>query len=293
MEQGPQFTRKSLSEACAEDLGIEIEHLWEQAQDRTAWRMLVEGLRENLEPTARYVPVSIKKREIEQILLSNASAMEKWETLQFFEEGSTLWPDYGLLHMYCDGSSQRKFNQIVAGAAVAVAQNGYVAFSKKQSLQKADATSIRSELHAFFLALQIGEGKQESFVVHVDSEYVWNFWHKVRVPYQLGKYADWENADLLERISSLARSILKKYKIFVVKVRAHSGNFMNELVDKLANEAAVELVREPVNPSTTACRVINSTAECGHKFRDKASCLHSCCKRHLGVAKDNINISLS
>ena len=168
---------KSLSEACAEDLGMDVAELWELAQDREAWRAVVGNLRERLEPIARYRPVSsYTKTEVNKILLSpQLTELEKCEALQFYEEGKEQWPDHELLHIYCDGSMYRRGNHVGAGAAIVICQSGFLKLTSKEKLSPTYATPIRAELRAFLNALRMGSIKGIPVVIHVDAEHVWNF----------------------------------------------------------------------------------------------------------------------
>ena len=82
-------------------------------------------------------------------------------------------------------------------------------FIEQQELSKQDRTPIRAELRAFLQALTIGHQQEGDFVVHVDSEHVWQFWHRHRISFQLDGYTTLENADLLKKIGDKAQCILE------------------------------------------------------------------------------------
>ena len=104
------------------------------------------------------------------------------------------------------------------------------------------------------------------------------------MPCQLGNYSDFDNSDLLMEIGELAGKILDSQKVFVVKVRAHSGNTMNDLADTLAKAACEQDSTTPETTSNytkTPARQLTDVTERKHTFRNKNTCLHKCCKRHL------------
>ena len=161
-------------------------------------------------------------------------------------------------------------------------------------------TSSRAELCAFSRALSIGQQRSQICVIHVDSEYVWKFWHYWRIAYQLDGYSDLENVDLLRTIGAKAKHILKAHTVLVIKVRAHCGNIRNELVDRLASHASksnISLLTQEtifelpnVNISVVEVASEHKQEECKHKCKNKSTCGHKCCKRHLPVYKDTVSV---
>ena len=290
---------KSLSEATAEDLGIDVAEMFDLAKNREEWKLKVERLRTRLEPTATYKSHSSQscRSEVENIFRSERSASEKWSALQFYEEGPVSWPEKDLRHLYCDGSVRGSKEALCAGISVVLFENERCTFIEQQELSKQDRTPIRAELRAFLQALTIGHQREGDFVVHVDSEHVWQFWHRHRISFQLDGYTTLENADLLKKIGDKAQCIFETANVHVVKVRAHCENARNDLADRVAYKAAEGIVSflliQEIAPPPACENAQNSneavrheSKECAHRCKDKEACGHKCCKRHLRQSKE-------
>ena len=166
---------KSLSEACADDIGIDVLDMQERAQDRISWRNSVQSLYAKLEPTARYnynqISTAKREKDVAKIIGSQMNLLEKWKALQFQEEGAVLWPYGSFIHIYCDGSVRKLNNVSYAGAAAVAVKNGSIGATKVKKLM-GSATSIRAELKAFLLSLSMGQNFNALFVIHVDCLYM-------------------------------------------------------------------------------------------------------------------------
>ncbi len=102
-----------------------------------------------------------------------------------------------------------------------------------------ETTNNRMELTAVIKALESIK-KPLPLTIHTDSEYIYNaFMKKWLYSWEKNSYRNStgnpvKNRDLWEKLSALA----KKHDIMWVKVKAHSDDPLNIMVDRLANEAA-------------------------------------------------------
>ncbi len=121
----------------------------------------------------------------------------------------------------------------------------YMGSKKSGSGSETHTTNNKMELTAVIKALESLK-KHCSVTVHTDSEYVYNAfckgwlkkWEKTGYINSTGNPV--KNRELWEKLSELA----KKHDIQWVKVKAHSDDPLNILVDSLAGEAARGMVPE-------------------------------------------------
>ena len=167
--------RPSPAEACAQDLGIEMEEMFAYDFDREHWRKLLENLQESLEPSVSLVGVKNPKWKTTQARLRKDPDSSK---LQFVEEGEKLFPIRPEeLHVYVDASIPDRSIASRGPAVGCVTLQGSHNESYTCMLSAAETNSPeRAEVHAILVGLShINTSKHVS--IHTDSYYVWDFVH--------------------------------------------------------------------------------------------------------------------
>ena len=132
-------------------------------------------------------------------------------------------------------------------------------------------------------------------IIHTDSSLVWTWFHTQRNELHFAKYDTLVNKRLWILLDQLL--LASPGRTYVIKVRSHNGNDRNEEADVTAGFASSSSIyaRTGVTQSPSLTSVPHQRPpkeslppkQCGHLCKDKTTCLHKCCKRHLPPEREN------
>ena len=235
---GREKSRKlSPAEECICDLGITLEEALVFSHDRVYWQNLVEGLKNQLEPTPSLVEVTSPRWKT---MLNRAIRCISCYDFQLVEENSTPFPSISNeAHVYTDGSIYHEHvsSQRTGGAGI-VTVGPKVAIGR-QLVRCKPQTPDRAEIQTIIAAFSYLPAEANTFVFHTDSAYVWHFFHVVRHKRRIICYTDVPNGDLLQTLDYTIRSReATGSTIYLYKVRARTGNHWNETADQLAKQGS-------------------------------------------------------
>ena len=225
--------RPTLSEACAEDMELDVEDLNVLAGDRDWWASRVKFLREFLESHKSYMVFGSRSwKKVCQDLDTTT-----YKVLEGIEEGTDHSPlSADSEHIYVDGAVSSEAGKPAAGSGIVIVNSNGV--RTRQHVLPPECTSPdRAELHSFLLGIQAASSSTRNTVIHTDSHYVWDWYHNVRVRFSIIGYGGMPNADLLTQIQGAIKERCTDSSLYVIKVRAHCGNSFNEKADEIARKA--------------------------------------------------------
>ena len=268
----------SPSEACAQDLGIEMEEMLVYASDRANWAKLIENLSERLEPSESYIGYKSPKWKL---AYKNALKETVCNKLQFIEEGETPFPvKPEEMHAYVDASiSDDTDTRVkVAVGCVIVKAEKHESFSSSLSYLETKSPE-RAEIHAALFGLSKLK-EVENVVVHTDSYYVWNFVNMRRRKDRLVGF-EGSNSDLLSFLDSFIRSAhCQGRTITFIKVRGHCGNKWNEEADTLSKKLVSS---EPISKRR---KNLNRGNESAHSEYEWIACLKTIEKKTTNPTRE-------
>lgn len=134
-------------------------------------------------------------------------------------------------YAFIDGSYDSKTK--VYGSGIVIVHN-----NQKEYYNFANNNSNIASLHNV-----AGELEAAKFVLNYALK---NHLSDIAIYYDYRGIADWAtgdwkaNLDYTKEYATFAQNIMRKINVYFVKVKAHSGNKLNDMVDKLAKDAIIE-----------------------------------------------------
>jgi ribonuclease HI len=193
-----------------------------------------------------------------------------------------------LIRVYTDGSFIKYNNNEYAGYGIYFIDKIFDKYKIGNKLNLKEKTNNRAELYAIIKAIKIVYNncsffdikKKYELQIYTDSEYCIKIFTYLAKEYITKKYINKPNYDLLLIINNLLNN-LNNIKLTFIKVKAHSTDKYNNIVDKLARKGSIKDIIH-----NNSDLIINYKLTFG-KFKNKK--LIDINKDYLLWLKNNIN----
>ena len=158
-----------------------------------------------------------------------------------------------LIKVYTDGSFIKYNNKEYAGYGIYFIDKIFKKYKFGNKLNLNEKTNNRAELYAIIKSIKIvyknyinnnsffNKEKNYELQVHTDSEYCIKIFTYLAKEYILKNYINKPNYDLILIINNLLNNLNNiNIKLTFIKVKAHSTDEYNNIVDKLASKGSIK-----------------------------------------------------